>query len=104
MSPLATPSRPPKKAGGGVQSREKSRQGSPSRKGDGSYDPRLLDIAALNLTSMEEPVRVSEPPSKVAMERGKLLEVVRRALGVSDAQGKKSVSLVVIGEIAGSVR
>ncbi|KAG1792457.1 uncharacterized protein HD556DRAFT_1239430 [Suillus plorans] len=63
--------------------------------GTGGLDARLFDMAALNLLSKgEEPI--DEPPPKIALERGKLLQEVRKVL---EGQGgdKKAVSLVVIG-------
>ncbi|KAJ8086337.1 hypothetical protein PM082_005160 [Marasmius tenuissimus] len=56
-------------------------------------DQRALDISALNLNQKEEKV-VDEPPPKVTYEREKLLEEAKKAL---DGEGKKVVSLVVIG-------
>lgn len=57
-------------------------------------DPRMLDLAALNLTAREEVV-VEEPPPKITIAREKVLEEARKALEGKD--DKKAISLVVIG-------
>ncbi|KAJ3484999.1 hypothetical protein NLI96_g5250 [Meripilus lineatus] len=59
-------------------------------------DPRMLDLAALNLTAKEEVV-VEEPPPKITIAREKVLEEARKALENKD--DKKAVSLVVIGHV-----
>ncbi|KAL4075711.1 EF Tu GTP binding domain-containing protein [Scleroderma citrinum] len=80
---------PSKKTGDGILSRTSS----------GGFDQRLLDIAALNLTSKEEPARIDEPPPRMTLEREKLLEEARRFIESSGQKDKKSVSLVVIGHV-----
>ncbi|KAL0580789.1 hypothetical protein V5O48_001254 [Marasmius crinis-equi] len=60
-----------------------------------SVDQRTLDISGLNLNTKEEKV-VEEPPPKVNYEREKLLEEAKKAL---DSEGKRVVSLVVIGHV-----
>lgn len=92
MSPVNTPSRASKKVGMGAK-----KSGAMTPRGTGGLDARLLDMAALNLLPKEEEP-VNEPPPKMALERGKLLQEVRKAL---EGQGgdKKAVSLVVIGHV-----
>lgn len=92
MSPVNTPSRASKKAGMGAK-----KSGAMTPRGTGGFDVRLLDMAALNLLPKEEE-SVDEPAPKIALERGKLLQEVRRVL---EGQGgdKKAVSLVVIGHV-----
>ncbi|KAG1908149.1 EF Tu GTP binding domain-containing protein [Suillus fuscotomentosus] len=92
MSPVNTPSKASKKAGIGAK-----KSGTMTPHGTGGLDARLFDMAALNLLSKgEEPI--DEPPPKIALERGKLLQEVRKVL---EGQGgdKKTVSLVVIGHV-----
>lgn len=92
MSPVNTPSRASKKAGMGAK-----KLGTTAPRGTGGLDARLLDMAALNLLpKKEEPI--DEPPPKIALERGKLLQEVQKVL---EGQGgdKKAVSLVVIGHV-----
>ncbi|KAG1715972.1 hypothetical protein ID866_1196 [Astraeus odoratus] len=98
MSPVMSSVKSPRKAGGGAQSSKKSMEGTPSRRSSGGFDQKSLDIAALNLTS-KEPVRADEPPPKVALDRGKLLEEARKVLQGSGKGDKKSISLVVIGHV-----
>ncbi|KAI6105432.1 P-loop containing nucleoside triphosphate hydrolase protein [Pisolithus sp. B1] len=98
MSPVASPVKSAKRAGGVVQTSRRTGDGTSSRGSSGGPDQKIFDIAALNLTSKEE-VTVDEPPPKVALERGKLLEEARRVLEGVGRNGKKSVSLVVIGHV-----
>lgn len=58
-------------------------------------DARLLDLAALNITSEESAPLVDEPPPKITIAREKVLEEAMEALEAKEQ--KKSVSLVVIG-------
>ncbi|KAK7060217.1 hypothetical protein VNI00_000982 [Paramarasmius palmivorus] len=59
-------------------------------------DQQALDLSALNLTEKEEKPAVEEPPPKLTYEREKLLEEAKKAI---DVEGKKGVSLVVIGHV-----
>lgn len=98
MSPVMTPVKSSKKAGGATQSLKKLGDVTPSRSSSGGFDQRLFDIAALNLSAKDEPSRVDEPPPKMALERGKLLEEAKKLLESAGNKDKKSVSLVVIGK------
>lgn len=98
MSPIMSPVKSPRKAGGVTNSLKKQGDGTLSRRSSGGFDQRLLDIAALNLAPKEEPVRIDEPPPKMALEREKLLEEARKLIE-SSGKDKKSVSLVVIGRV-----
>lgn len=98
MSPIMSPVKSPRKAGGVTNSLKKQGDGTLSRRSSGGFDQRLLDIAALNLAPKEEPVRIDEPPPKMALEREKLLEEARKLIE-SSGKDKKSVSLVVIGHV-----
>lgn len=92
MSPVNTPSRASKKAGMGAK-----KSGATTPRDTGGLDARLLDMAALNLLpKKEEPI--DEPPPKIALERGKLLQEVRKVLEIQGGD-KKAVSLVVIGHV-----
>jgi len=92
MSPVNTPSsKTSKKTESG---RKKS--GATTPRGTGGLDARMLDMAALNLLSKEESP-ADEPPPKIALERGKLLQEVRKVLEAQGIGDKKAVSLVVIG-------
>lgn len=62
-----------------------------------SADPRMLDLAGLNLTQKEDPV-VEEAPPKVNFAKEKLLEEAKRVLDAEGTDVKKAVSLVIIGE------
>lgn len=93
MSPVNTPSsKTSKKTGSG---RKKS--GALTPRGTGGLDAQMLDMAALNLMSKEGESPVDEPPPKIALERGKLLQEVRKVLEAQGMGDKKAVSLVVIG-------
>lgn len=91
-SPVNTPSRASKKAGMGAK---KSRTMTP--RDTGGLDARLLDMAALNLLPKKEEL-IDEPPPKIVLERGKLLQEVRKVLE-GQRGDKKAVSLVVIGHV-----
>ena len=69
---------------------------SPSNKYNG--DQPQLDISGLNLNGQNSDATdcVEEPP-KVSMAREKLLEEAKRALNVEGENGRKGVSIVVIG-------
>lgn len=69
---------------------------SPSKKHN--VDQQQLDISGLNLNEQNTDVTecVEEPP-KMSMAREKLLEEAKRALSVEGENGKKGVSMVVIG-------
>ncbi|OJA15632.1 hypothetical protein AZE42_04847 [Rhizopogon vesiculosus] len=97
MSAVNTPSsKTSKKTGSGAK-----KSGTMTPRGTGGLDARLLDMAALNLLSKEDesPRPADEPPPKVALERGKLLQEVRKVLEAQRAGDKKAVSLVVIGHV-----
>jgi hypothetical protein len=66
-------------------------------RGTGGLDARLLDMVALNLLPKEGELPADEPPPKIALERGKLLQEVRKVLEPRGTGYKKAVSLVVIG-------
>ena len=59
-------------------------------------DQAALDIAGLNLGSEEQSMIVDEPPPKISLAREKVLEEARKIL---ETEGKKGISLVVIGRI-----
>ncbi|KIN95679.1 hypothetical protein M404DRAFT_1007284 [Pisolithus tinctorius Marx 270] len=99
MSPITSPVKSVRRPGGVVQTPRRTGEGTPSRRSSGGADQKIFDIAALNLTSKEDIVRIEEPPPKVALERGKLLEEAKRVLEGAGKDGKKSVSLVVIGHV-----
>ena len=69
---------------------------SPSKKHN--VDQQQLDISGLNLNGQNSDATecVEEPP-KMSMAREKLLEEAKRALSVEGENGKKGVSMVVIG-------
>ena len=62
---------------------------------DGSIDQQQLDLASLNLQDDLLDFEGEEPP-KLKLTQEKVLEQARAALD-GDSQGKKDVSLVVIG-------
>lgn len=99
MSPVAPPVKSAKRASGVAQTSRRIEDGTSSKGSSGGPDQKTFDIAALNLTSKEEVVSVDEPPPKMALERGRLLEEARRVLEGVGKNGKKSVSLVVIGHV-----
>lgn len=93
MTPVKTPnSKTSKKTGTGAK-----KSGAITPRSPGGLDARLFDMTALNLLSKEEEPSVDEPPPKVALERGKLLQEVQKVLGAQGPGDKKAVSLVVIG-------
>ena len=57
------------------------------------------DMEALNLQAEENEPLEAESLPKMSLAREKLLEEARRAIEKGDAEGKKGVSLVVIGEL-----
>ena len=63
-----------------------------------SGDQQLLDISGLNLNEQNSHATeyVEEPP-KISMARENVLEEAKRALSVEGDNGKKGVSIVVIG-------
>ena len=63
-----------------------------------NVDQQQLDISGLNLNGQNSDVTecVEEPP-KMSMAREKLLEEAKQALSVEGENGKKGVSMVVIG-------
>ena len=63
-----------------------------------NVDQQQLDLSGLNLNGQNSDVTecVEEPP-KMSMVREKLLEAAKRALWVEGENGKKGVSMVVIG-------
>lgn len=69
---------------------------SPSKKHN--VDQQQLDISGLNLNGQNSDVTecIEEPP-KISMARENLLEEAKRALSVEGENGKKGVSMVVIG-------
>ena len=69
---------------------------SPSKKHN--VDQQQLDISGLNLDGQNSDATecVEEPP-KMSLAREKLLEEAKRALSVEGENGKKGVSMVVIG-------
>jgi elongation factor 1 alpha-like protein len=60
-------------------------------------EARDVDIAGLNLNDKVEEAIVEEPP-KVTIAREKVLEEAKKELEAKEKQGKKAVSLVVIGK------
>jgi elongation factor 1 alpha-like protein len=66
-----------------------------------SMDQGELDISALGLDTKVKAMKVEEPPEEVpkaSLTREKLLEEARRAAAGELADGKKAISIVVIGE------
>ncbi|KAI6047031.1 P-loop containing nucleoside triphosphate hydrolase protein [Pisolithus marmoratus] len=99
MSPVTSPVKSVKRAAGVAQTSKRTGDGISSKQSSGGADQKIFDIAALNLTSKEEAVSVDEPPPKMTLERGKLLEDARKVLEGPGKNGKRSVSLVVIGHV-----
>lgn len=60
-------------------------------------DNRALDLSALNLNPYPEERTVPEEAPKMTFEREKLLEEAKKLLDKADQEGKKGVSLVIIG-------
>ena len=62
------------------------------------FRSQQLDISGLNLNEKNSDATecVQEPP-KISLAREKLLEEAKRVLGVEGENGKKGVSIVVIG-------
>lgn len=66
-----------------------------------ALDQEALDLAGLNLGDEEVPTPIDEPPPKMSLAREKVLEEARISLAT---EGKKGVSLVVIGIVEPSFR
>jgi elongation factor 1 alpha-like protein len=62
---------------------------------DNGIDQQRFDMASLNLQDDAHDLEYGEPP-KISLAREKVLEQARAAL-VGDNQGRKGLSLVVIG-------
>lgn len=96
MSPIGTPTKSSKKGGAGSR---RSGANTPARTNSGGLDQMLLDLSAANLQPREEDSpTVEELSPRVAIEREKLLEQVRKELQVPGHGARKGVSLVVIGK------
>ena len=99
MSPIGTPTKSLKKASSSSQTPRRSGATTPAQTNSGGLNQMLLDLSAAGLQLREDEYpRADEPVPKVAMEREKLLEEVRRELRASGQGAKKGVSLVVIGK------
>ena len=68
---------------------------SPSKKRN--VDQQQLDNFGLNLGQNSDATECVEEPPKMSMAREKLLEEAKRSLSVEGENGKKGVSMVVIG-------
>ncbi|KAG6903305.1 hypothetical protein C0995_013058 [Termitomyces sp. Mi166 len=89
-SAISTPTK--KKIG---PSGKKSGLSTPAR----GIDPRQLDLSALNLSKDDDgDARPEEPPS-MSFAKEKLLEEAKRAIEAEGENGKKGVSLVVVGHV-----
>ena len=62
-----------------------------------NLDQQQLDISGLNLNGQNSDATECVEPPKMSMAREKLLEEAKRALSVEGENGKKGVSMVVIG-------
>lgn len=98
MSPIGTPTKSSKR-GASSQPSRRSGTTTPARTNSGGLDQMLLDLSAANLQPREDDShRLDEPPPRIAIERGKLLEEARRELQAHGQGAKQGVSLVVIGK------
>jgi elongation factor 1 alpha-like protein len=69
-----------------------------SRSKKQNVDQQQLDISGLNLNGQNfDATECVEEPPKMSMAREKLLEEAKQALSVEGGNGKKGVSMVVIG-------
>jgi elongation factor 1 alpha-like protein len=69
---------------------------SPSKKHN--VDQQQLDISGLNLSGQNfDATKCVEEPPKMSMAQEKLLEEAKRALSAESENGRKGVSMVVIG-------
>lgn len=62
-----------------------------------AVDQQAMDLSGLNLDDEEPQAVLDEPPPKVSIAREKVLEEARKVL---ESEGKKGVSLVVIGKMS----
>lgn len=56
-----------------------------------------MDMAGLNIANPDDSQSRDEPPPKITIAREKILEEARKEANSGDAEGKKRLSLVVIG-------
>ncbi|KAG8915337.1 Hsp70 suppressor, GTPase facilitates ribosomal subunit dissociation [Tulasnella sp. 408] len=66
------------------------------------YQPQLqADMAGLNLQEESEPMaeEVTLPPPKMALSREKVVEEAKKAIEWKTGEGKKGLSLVIIGHV-----
>ncbi|KAH8830632.1 EF Tu GTP binding domain-containing protein [Flagelloscypha sp. PMI_526] len=75
---------------------KKSGVSTPARSGSG--DPRMLDLAAMNLTSLDDPAVPDEPLPKITIAREKVLEEAKMSIQAEES-GFKPLNLVVIGHV-----
>lgn len=92
---VASPAKGQKKVASVVS--RASGSSTPSKKYN--MDQQQLDISGLNLNGQNShaTTECAEEPPKISMARENLLEEAKRALDVEDENGKKGVSIVVIG-------
>ncbi|KAH9482958.1 HBS1-like protein [Psilocybe cubensis] len=90
-TPVGSPAKGPKKAPSVGTS-------TPLRKA--SNDQQNLDMAGLNLNeNVDVSSTIAEEPPKMILARDKVLEEAKRLLDAESANGKKGISLVVIGHV-----
>ncbi|KAG8977971.1 Hsp70 suppressor, GTPase facilitates ribosomal subunit dissociation, partial [Tulasnella sp. 427] len=109
-TPTATPKKtvPGAAAAGPSASPTKSKKAAPAPSGSASAGPSRTapqsqlqsDMAGLNLEQEDDqPVEETLPPPKMALSKEKVLEEARKALDGKNGDGKKGLSLVIIGHV-----
>ncbi|KAG8967151.1 Hsp70 suppressor, GTPase facilitates ribosomal subunit dissociation, partial [Tulasnella sp. 427] len=106
-TPTATPKKtvPGAAAAGPSASPTKSKKAAPAPSGSGpsraaQQSQLQSDMAGLNLEQEDDqPVEETLPPPKMALSREKVLEEARKALDGKNGDGKKGLSLVIIGHV-----
>jgi hypothetical protein len=72
----------------------------PKKKADATTNALDMDMAGLNIEKSEDGSQAEElPPPKVTIARERVLEEARKEVSSGDSDGRKRLSLVVIGEL-----
>jgi len=63
-----------------------------------TVDQQQMDISGLNLTDNAPEVEIIDEPPKITVSREKILEEAKRVPDAENQNGKKAISIVVIGK------